>query len=218
MSSPSIARIVRAAACPFAITAAVAALCCVASGASLGLYFGSIAMTALLVPPIASSKSSIVETVSIIDGVGIVWFVAVLTSSATFGQWLACYLILIAFVFAMFALSRAIVAPAVTMLALAWLSWPVWMSVWVTGRIASWLTPAHPLLAINRVMPDLGVWTQERLMYQFTSLGQDVPYALPGSIWPCVLLHLAIGLIPLLLAGRPLVAWRVRSSVHVRSV
>ena len=38
-------------------------------------------------------------------------------------------------------------------------------------------------------MLDLGVWMQQSVDNRYTALGQDVAYALPGSIWPCVLLH-----------------------------
>ena len=63
--------------------------------------------------------------------------------------------------------------------------------------MAAWLAPAHPLLAMNRILLDLGIWTQQPWMYRHTTLGQDVAYALPGTIWPCVLLHavMALGLL-----------------------
>jgi len=44
------------------------------------------------------------------------------------------------------------------------------------------------------------------------AIGQDVPYALPGTIWPCVILHL--------LVASPILWWarraRERSSVHLQ--
>jgi hypothetical protein len=60
------------------------------------------------------------------------------------------------------------------------------------------LVVEHPIFTLNSIFPSLGVWTQQRLMYQLTPLGQDVPYRLPTSIWPCVLLHGVIGLCLLL--------------------
>lgn len=183
---------------PFLLALVLTIACYAASRQSLGFYFGPIVMSALVIPSLARARFGTLRVIAVIDAVAMCWLVAFFLRSTTFLQWLACYVVLVAFAFALLTWSRAVGATVITLLALAWLSWPVWLSAYVTGPLAGWLTPAHPLLAVNHVLLDVGVWTQERLMYQFTSLGQDVPYTLPKSIWPCVLLHAGIGSIALL--------------------
>ncbi len=77
--------------------------------------------------------------------------------------------------------------------ALAWLSWPIWLSPWLGDEVlASRLVGVHPLLAVNAIAPQFGYWIQQPLMYRLTSLGQDVMFTLPESVAGCVILHLAI--------------------------
>ena len=48
----------------------------------------------------------------------------------------------------------------------------------------------HPLFAINGVLVNLGAWSHLPIAYrELTTLGQDVPYTLPASVWPMVLVH-----------------------------
>jgi hypothetical protein len=194
----SFGRLINLAATP-AILAVVATLACYAvSGAnSLGFYLGPVAMISLILPPLVAGARDRMHVLAIaggaIDGIGVVWLIAALATSTTLLHWLACYFVLVAYAMALCGLTRILRSGAlVTVLALAWLSWPVWASPWVSDAAVAWFTPAHPLMAINHVMLDLGVWTQQRLMYQFTTLGQDVPYTLPRSIWPCVIVHALI--------------------------
>jgi hypothetical protein len=86
-----------------------------------------------------------------------------------------------------------------TILALAWLTWPVWLSPRLTGPSAAttvkYLTWMHPLFAVNGVLTNLGAWSHLPIAYRYlTTLGQDVPYALPTSIWPAALVHLVLGI------------------------
>jgi len=106
---------------------------------------------------------------------------------------------------ALTALARATTAWIAVIIGVAWLTWPVWTSPFINITLARWLTPAHPLMAINSVVMNYGAWLQQPLMYRYSSLGQDVPYLPPQSIWPCVLVHGAIAL--LLLAPE---WWRAR--------
>src|SRR5262249_47984788 len=119
-----------------------------------------------------------------------------------------CYLVLIAFSLALIGLSRSIGMIATLMISLAWLGWPIWLTPYINGAIAGWLTPAHPILAVNRVLISWGFWTEQRLMYQWGRLGQDVPYTLPRTIWPCVILHLLVAATVLLERGRSKAASR----------
>ena len=200
----SFGRLVNLAAAPFGLGVVAAAWCglAAAGGVSLGFYFGPIALLSLIVPPLLAGErdrlAGLIVAAAATDGVGIVWLFAI-AGRTTLPQWLACYLVLAAYAWALCGLVRVVrAAPIVTVAALAWLSWPVWLSPHVSASAVAWLAPAHPLLAINHVLVDLGVWTQQRLMYAHTTLGQDVPYKLPGSIWPCVGVHALVGLTALL--------------------
>ena len=216
-SPASLASLLKLAAYPFALALAAAILCYLAAGLSLGFFLGPLAAAALVVPPMVSGArdrwSAVIVAGTYTDTVGLAWLLAVFTPDVSFTQWLACYVILVAFVFALAGVAwmlRPGIGPLAsaaitTIVSLAWLTWPIWTSPWLTAGIASWLTPVHPPLAINHVLLDLGVWTQQPWMYRHTALGQDVAYALPQSIWPCVLVHSAMA------AG---LAWPARSSRH----
>jgi hypothetical protein len=104
----------------------------------------------------------------------------------------------------------------VTVLLLAWLSWPVWMSPWISDH-QSWLpalTMPHPLLSLDAALMRDGIkqWIEPPgLMYgppALTALGSDVFYAPPPSVWPAVGLHLAAAAPGFVLAG-----WKRRDRV-----
>jgi hypothetical protein len=182
---------------PFVIGVVATSACLVAAGTSLGLYFGGMVIAALTIPALSVRHERVLEASiaagGAIDGVGIVWLVAVLFSATTLGQWLPAFFLLVASGLACFALVmflRAIFGSTassaiVVIVAFAWLSVPIWLR----ATAAAHLSVIHPLMALNRVFIEQGVWTQQRLMYQLTSLGQDVPYSLPASIFPCVFAH-----------------------------
>jgi hypothetical protein len=93
-------------------------------------------------------------------------------------------------------LPESLAAAIVIVLALAWLAWPIWLSPALEGRqtLVNWLVPAHPLLAINGQLSQLGIWTERPLMYRWTVLNQDVSYEMPGNpVW-CIAVHGLIGL------------------------
>ena len=206
---------------PFLLLALLTAGCYVAAGSSLGLYLGGLAMAMALTPPLVVAHRAPIERVlavgSLIDGVAVVWLVAIFRSNVTFGQWLAAYVLVagctVGAAGLTLALSRWIgdlFASALSIvIVLAWLTWPIWLSAWVDRvavvRVVHALVPVHPLLAMNGLLVDLGVWGEGPLMYQLTSLGQDVPYSLPSSIAMCAGAHLLLGGALLLLsaAGKP---------------
>jgi len=139
--------------------------------------------------------------VAMVIGVG--WIVPVLQGIVTIGQALLCGVVLLSYLLALGQLTsllRAVrVAPAlaaaiVVGLGLAWLTWPVWLSPALAGetRLVGWLVWAHPLFAINAVLIDLGAWSEQRIAYHLTNLGQDVAYALPETILPALLVHLGL--------------------------
>jgi hypothetical protein len=192
----SISELLRISAWPFALAAAAVSLCYAAAGETLGFYLGPVMAITLILPMMVGPQPRLMGAViaagAIVDAVGIAWLLAVFGPNLTFLQWLACYVILIAYALALMALTRATAAWLAVFVGLAWLTWPVWMSPFLNITLAAWLTPAHPLLTINSVVLNHGVWLQQPLMYRYSTLGDDVPYALPQSIWPCVIVHIAI--------------------------
>src|SRR5439155_18913499 len=123
-------------------------------------------------------------------------------SRITVLQWLLCDIVLIAFASAVAGQAVAMVkvtrhllaASAITViLNFAWLSWPIWLAPHLSGArqtmLVSWLVWLHPIFAINGALSDLGTWTHQPIMYHLTNLGQDIPYTLPASVWPCAMAH-----------------------------
>jgi hypothetical protein len=204
---------------PFLLAIAATLGCYFAAGPNLLLHLGGIALAMLLAPPLVLAHRNRVEqflvAASIVDGVGVVWLVAMFQSDTTFAQWLGAYVLVAACVVAMLGLAVAlsrllrndVLASALSVaVAFAWLTWPVWLSAWVdrpgVEKLIAWLVPVHPLLAANGLLIHLGVWGEQRLIYQLTSLGQDVPYQFPASVAPATLVHLLIGGTLLLLPRR----------------
>jgi hypothetical protein len=96
------------------------------------------------------------------------------------------------------------VSAALTVIvALAWLTWPIWLSRAFDGDAsAGWVDKAaavHPALSIN--IPNLGVWSEQAIAYHLTDLNQNVPYSPPKTVWGAVLLHGAIAVVLLGLVG-----------------
>ena len=197
--------------------AALTTSCYLAAGPTLPLYLGGLALPLVLTPPLVLAHRQradrLLAAASVVDGVGVVWLVAVFRSDVTFAQWLAAYVLLAACVIGVTGLAVGLSRVAgelfasalATLLALAWLAWPIWLSGWVDRppvvHAIAWLVPAHPLLALNGLLVHLGVWGELPLMYQLTSLGQDVPYSLPGSVAACVAVHFLLGGALLLLSA-----------------
>src|SRR5437762_211555 len=94
----------RAIVLPFAAPAVATILCYAATGASLGLIFGGVAFALILAPPLVLARDSTWQRAfalaAVIDGVGVVWFVAIFALPMNLGQWLQCYLLLAATVIA----------------------------------------------------------------------------------------------------------------------
>jgi hypothetical protein len=75
----------------------------------------------------------------------------------------------------------------ITILALAWLTWPIWLAHNLPEsngqQISDALVIAHPLLIINERLLDRGVWTERPITYRATALGQDLAYSPPSVPW-----------------------------------
>jgi hypothetical protein len=200
------AGLIRCSAVPFVLAVVLAGLCYAMAGGSLGVWLCGVAIVMLLVPAAALTERLWLERAAagggVVDGVAVVWLVAVMRTEVGLLAWLQCYVLLAAVAFAVWGLAlmlvrarlAAVYAAAIGVMAgVAWLAWPVWLAPWAGEQAAALLVPAHPLFAINAVVIELGIWTQQAIAYGLVTLGQDVPYALPGSIWPAVLLHVLLG-------------------------
>ena len=204
---------------PFVLSVALTIACYVAADASLGLFFGGTLVATLVAPPIVLAHEMLARRAfayaGVVDGVGLVWLVAALRSETTVGEWLACYVLLAAFVLAVagFALmlqrlrvNAFFASAAAVVTGLLWLTWPVWLSPWLAGdrgaAVVAWLAPAHPLLAINGVLLHLGAWGEQQLAYHLTNLGQHVPYRLPATALPAIVAHALVGAALVLLGAR----------------
>lgn len=208
---------------PLLLSGAFTGACFAAAGPSLGLFIGGLLGVTLLAPAMALWRRDPLERTltagSVVDGAAIVWLIPVVMSHVTSMQWLLAYVLLAAYATAICGLAVAlhrrgfsdVAANAVTLvLALLWLTWPIWLSTAMTSSLAAWLVPAHPPMAMNALLLHLGVWGEGRIAYQLTNLGQDVAYALPSSVLPAIILHALLGL-ALLLASR---RRRVNAPVH----
>ncbi|MDB5296168.1 MAG: hypothetical protein JWO31_2151, partial [Phycisphaerales bacterium] len=107
--------------------------------------------------------------------------------------------------------SPAVAGAVVTLLALAWLGWPVWLSPWLVrppladyDGLAGRLSVAHPLLALDAAVTRLGgnPWVEHRLMYnKLTVLGQHVLARPPAGVTASAAWHAGVGVAGLGIAG-----------------
>jgi hypothetical protein len=226
MTAPPAARPARAVAAiagPLLLSGGAMLLCCVTLGATLGLAFAGFAIASLLSPPFAADDgaSALPVRQRLLRQLGLLlpillswmWGTAAGAWDASAAVQLAMLLIFYMASLATTATAIARVAPpsiasaTVTIVAVAWLAWPIWTADWMTESLASRLVSVHPLFAANAVT-GLNPWPQHEVIYHLTRLGQDVPYALPTSIWPAMLLNAAIVIVCLAIAwlSRPTAA------------
>jgi hypothetical protein len=194
----------------FLISATVTAWCWFVVGAGFGLFLGALLLTACYTPGLVLAETKNWPWLAALGaacGVSITLGIATAFVDVSLLEWLQCSLVLASFIAALAGLTlslaalrlpASLVATAVVPLALLWLCWPVWMSHWLNQSIVNWLVPAHPWFAINSVIKHLspGTWDRAQIAYRsLTVLNQDIPYRLPGTIWPAVGVHLVIGAI-----------------------
>jgi len=88
----------------------------------------------------------------------------------------------------------------VTIVLLAWLTWPVWMSPAFGTSLGTWMIDHafayQPLMALNGAYHVLGDWSHSDIAYKyFTNLGQDVLFEMPPHAWHSTILHGTIAFI-----------------------
>jgi hypothetical protein len=195
-------------------------------GASLLNYLMGFFVLSVILPPLVLTqfqlKSRFCAMAWILACVGLVWLVSGIGLMPT----ARCFAVLIGFAGLLAGiattLAKSRIAPlaasAITVvIGLLWLTWPVWLSPYFSDAIVAHLVAVHPLFAINGVLVNFGTWSHMPIAYrELTTLGQDVPYSLPTSIWPSVLVHLLPG-VALLWVGSSRAAAAGRSAASPSS-
>ncbi len=195
---------------PFSLAGITTAVAWYFAGDGLGMFFGGIIAATVLAPGLILSESGgwkhrILIAGAVADGVGMVWLISLFVSPITLAQGLRGYLLLIAWVGALAGMvailerltrSRAFTAAVTTLGAAAWIGWPIWLAPALQGTARAGLVQrmaaAHPLLVMNSVIPQEGYWIERTYIYHLVSLNQDVALSLPSSIWPAVMIYLAL--------------------------
>jgi hypothetical protein len=201
--------------------------CAWAAGRTLGLFLGPPALFGILLPQTVSvlgraSQRWMVWLLACLAP-AIIWFFALPGMPGTNARQVAFSLIILSsFNLLLIALTDALLwsgirptaaAALVTLISLAWLSWPIWLSGHLAGRagasIANDLVWAHPLFAMNATLHPFDSWDHYPFMYStLTTLNQDVPYRIPQSIWPAVLIHAIPAVV--ILSLHPLLAREIK--------
>ena len=194
---------------PLILSTLIGLLCLRAAGTTLGLFLGGLLLIVLITGPVIAAESTwlgrSLATAGIIHGLSAVWFYAVIHADLDLSLWAASYLTLAVTVIAIAAFATLLKSTfhlgpigggaIATLLSMAWLTWPIWLSPALHaphgGRIAAWLIPAHPAFALNTMLgPILGYWAEQGIAYNLTNLGDDIGYTMPDGILWCILLHL----------------------------
>jgi hypothetical protein len=207
--------VVRAVMPALMVSLAAGAWCWHATGPGLGLFLGLLLLATLYMPGLIIAELGRGRRIALSAGVcgtALVWLISVNFIDVSITEWLRCVVVFTAYVFALAGLvsllQRArfpepLAAGVVVLIGLLWLTWPVWMSPWLTQRSVNWLVPANPVFAINSVLKHLGTWDHAPIAYRaLTNLNQDVPYQMPQTIFPATIVHLLIGTIAVIPALR----------------
>lgn len=204
----------RAYAPALAIGLVAMAACGAAAGLTLGFFLGAVFLAALIAPALAAGQERLLDRAlavgGVADAIALATLVALFAGRLSFIQWLEAYVLVVACVAALGAathllatlrLDRWLAAGVVMFAAMLWLLWPVWLAPVLTERLADWLTPCHPLFALNGLLRHLGLWSEQAgVAYHLTNLNQDIPHRLPDSPWPAIAAHLLLAAMALVLA------------------
>jgi cytochrome bd-type quinol oxidase subunit 2 len=173
-----------------------------------------------MTPPLALSETGCLSRLSVIAalviGPAIPWLLACNNHIVTVHQVCLCTLVLGAWIAAVsggtlmlreLRIVPSLASTVTVVVSAVWLTWPIWLSPLITShhRAVGWLCWAHPVLAMNFVVHNLGLWGSPMggadYTYRYlTVLNQDVAYPRAQSIWPFMIVHGLLAL-PLLTAG-----------------
>jgi hypothetical protein len=163
-------------------------------------------LASILIPPLAAmigrawGVAILATSLTLLAGGGSIYLV--FDRSIGFWQWCQCEMVLGSFFLAIglsvlllmrWGCDAAAASAIVTVLVVAWLTAPVWLSVPLAGQRLHYSVALHPLFVLNGIVPQLGIWTEQQVAYRLISIGQDVQYDLPGSPWLFVGVYGVIG-------------------------
>jgi hypothetical protein len=175
-------------------------VCYFAAGSGLGLFFGGFFVAVFFAPVPGAWKAAAA-------GVALVWLIAVIQTSDTFWEWARLAMLLVCFAGALGSIAYflrqageypVVAGMYVTILGLAWLTWPIWLSPQfehLSENLIDRLVSFYPPLVANGVLHHEAPWTEEQIAYQMTRLNQDTPIHLPTQIWSSAGVHAGIGVI-----------------------
>ncbi len=179
---------------PLLLSALATAACYFTAGPSLNFLIGPLLFAPLLVPPLTNLSPRLVPIATAAPS-AILWLI--LQRNISFSGWLSASLVLLTFSTMLSAgtylftrllnklrMPETIASAIITLLAYTWLAAPICFP-----RAMVTVIPAHPIFAINTANSALGIWTEQRIIYQLTTLGQDIPYELPSSAIPCLFIQ-----------------------------
>jgi len=213
---------------PLILSTIAGLFCYLAAGVSLGLFLGGLLLAALITGPLVAAETTwlgrALAVAGIVHGIAGVWLYATIKADLDLGLWTASYLTLIAMVFAIagltafarhLGLGRIGAGAIVTLLAIAWLTWPIWLAPALHGgrgeKVVAWLVPAHPIFALNSVLRErFGYWAEQGIAYNLTNLSDDIAYSVPDNVLKCVLLNAGIAIV---CAGATFVVRRNRAEI-----
>ena len=137
--------------------------------------------------PFATAAAIVVGGVIVVSGPG----AATVVAAVAFALWGGVALLTACWVDSRFAAMLVLVA------SLALLTWPIWAATLLlrfdVQPLVDGAVRFGPLFAINRAIDATDAFTHRPWSYRWMNLGQDVPYAMPTTIWPCVAVHAATG-------------------------
>jgi hypothetical protein len=195
--------------CLIGISLAGCAACWWAAGTSLGLFLGGLFVVTFLIPAAVLGQknlhAALIGFVATVGPVAAIWLIATLKTSDTILQWTEVAAILLAYALAVSGIALFLVrckcpeilaAAIAIIIALAWLTWPIWLSnAHPSNAAIGTLVKIHPPLTINGILTNEPAWTEMSLAYHLTNLNQDVPIRLPSNSMACAVTHGIIGIL-----------------------
>jgi len=198
----------RAVIVPLALAAGATIWAGIVAGPELAIYLAAPLLACFYVPFVTLGPLPIRRAIACAIGIATVLLAFDLRADITIGEWFRSVVVIASWVIALAGVANLLASLRITptiaatftsIIALAWMTWPVWLSHAMTQTLVNWLVPAHPLFAINGVLEHLGAWDHSPIAYRYlTILNQDIPFELPKSILPATTVHLMLG-VPLLL-------------------
>lgn len=183
---------------PLAIGGIVAAGCVAAFRDPLGVAFAAVLACTLLVPMLADDVDAIpartrprrLDYLMVVLPVAFAVAWTSNTHAALVVAAIAGALLGMVELLAAFRLPTRYACGLVVATLLIFVTWPVWLAS-TMNRIDTdgWLQrliDVSPTFALNRAIAPDATFTHRGWMYEWTNLGQDIPYALPKTVWPCV--------------------------------